>query len=375
MSLIAVLAFKTGEIGIWGDTVVTRSSPIGPIVGKTSQGQKIAPRSNGNSVEYYDEGACKVGSFGNKTICGITTNSTDFAIEALILLEEEFAHPTNLAKLGERLEVVANSISGKLHSTAIAQFITVVQLPEGRFFCLIEFNRDEHGKCTVTKQCKKIILGEEWCDFFGSGKERLTDINRSGLRSIVDLYYSDSSLRSTFPFCISIQLSAWLRKEYNNEAPGFGGIFWGYLLTDQGITTTSDAMYIQANSNNDIEVFCKVTHGKQKFYLHNLINRHLTKFETLDGAMARYQRKNLVNTELEDKAVEFKAASIVLDLMVSNNPEIRDIGIIESPNGNALKYDLPQLNGTIYPAPGEIMNISTISKKDIKLRMPAYNKG
>lgn len=373
MSTIAVLAFKTGEIGIWGDTIATRQQPFGPIVGRTSQGERIQPISGPNGVQYFDEGACKVGAFGDKTICGITTDNLDFAVHILVILEPQLTKPTNLHELAQTAHNAANSLSGTQRSPAIAQFIIATELSEGRTFCLIEISRDSNGQCYVNKQCKPVKAGEEWCGFFGSGSERLTNIDKSGLASVGKLYESDPSTQKILPYCISAQLSSWVRNEYNEQAAGYGGIFLGYLLTNQGILTTPDAMHIQADHNKDIKVFCKLVHRESVFYVHDLISRHLARYETLDGAMKRYNGHTPDLQKNDSEALKFNSSFVALDVRTKEAPESTDVRIIEQKSGSgALKGTLPDTDQVIYPEPESPLQFKLMDGEILELKMPTF---
>ncbi len=373
MSTIAVLAFKTGEIGIWGDTIVTRRDPVGPTIGRTSQGEIFQPISGPNGVQYFDEGACKVGAFGNKTICGITTDNLDFALDILIILEPQLSIPTNLQDLSQKAQNAATSLSGVQASPAIAQFIIATEVAEGRTFCLIEISRDSNGQCYLNKQCKPVKAGEEWCGFFGSGSERLTNIDKSGLASVGKLYESDPSTQTILPYCISAQLSSWIRNEYNEQAAGYGGIFLGYLLTNQGIFTTPDAMHIQADHNKDIKVFCKLVHREGVFYVHDLISRHLARYETLDGAMKRYNGHTPDLQKNDSEAFKFNSSFVALDVRTKEAPESTDVRIIEQKSGNrVLKETLPDTDQVIYPEPESPLQFKLMDGEILELKMPAF---
>lgn len=373
MSTIAVLAFKNGEIGIWGDTIVTRSYPVGPTTGRTSQGERIQPISGPNGVQYFDEGACKVGAFGNKSICGITTDNLDFAVHILIILEPQLTNPTSLHEIAQAAHNAATALSGFQSSPAIAQFIIATEVAEGRTFCLIEISRDSNGQCYVNKQCKPVKAGEEWCGFFGSGSERLTNIDKSGLASVGKLYENDPSTQQIIPYCISAQLSSWVRNEYNEQAAGYGGIFLGYLLTNKGILTTPDAMHIQADHNKDIKVFCKLIHRESVFYVHDLISRHLARYETLDGAMKRYNGHIPDLQKNNAEALKFNSAFVALDVRTKEAPESTDVRIVEKKDGDgALKGALPDTDQIIYPEPESQIQFKLMGSEILELKMPAF---
>ncbi|WP_413942722.1 hypothetical protein [Bdellovibrio sp. HCB-162] len=373
MSTVVVLAFKTGEIGIWADTMVTRKAPVGPIAGRTTQGEAFQPISTKDGVLYFDEGACKIGAFGDKTICAITTDNSDFAIELIVRVEKRLFDPISLPNIHHDFHFALVDMSGKVGNPGFAQYIIATEVSEGRCFFLLEASRNDKGECFLNHGEKLVVKGEEWGDIFGSGKAYLDNINKSGLASVTQFYYQDSSAQKIFPFLVATNISNWLKISTNNSAAGVGGAFLGHLLTDKGIITTPEAMHVVADPSSEIKVFCKHVYSDSVFTVHDLVSRHLMKFETLDGAMKRWNNAAADLTKNDEIAMHFSSPFIAVDKRSEEDPDAPNVSIVENQEGkNAMHGPHFESDAVVYPLPEEPISFTPSNGIKLTLKMSKY---
>ena len=190
MSLIAAVVLKNGEAGLWGDSIVTRTSPQNPHAGTTSHDERVQLRTNSEgNIEDYVEAACKVARFGDRTICGLTTDDTNFAFAILDLMEHEFTEPRNQDSLVEAARIAANTLSApdNITTPSTTLFVLFFRLQQGIFYCKLQFDRNVAGPCTFNvNEFKLVELGQEWIDFSGSGQASLDLQAAGGLRNLAD---------------------------------------------------------------------------------------------------------------------------------------------------------------------------------------------
>lgn len=352
MSLIAVVALKTGEIGMWGDSIETRYSPQNPFFGTTSHGEAVQPRTtrDGN-IEDYVETACKVGLFGENVICGFVSDDVNFAISILDILSERLKNLQSLSELQQVSEIARISISGTSGHAASATFLIIGVFSTTPTFCKIDFIRDVSGSCRLTLAQKEIKKGEEWFDYFGSGRELLAEDDRDAIGSFVHQYYADQSLRSLFAPAIAHVLSSQVRKKQRNEAPGVGGVFLGYFLSENAVLQTTDTMHIFA-VDGILKIACKTLYRDRFFLFKDFISGGLKIFLPLD-LVIRLRRGEQFNLQLDAlKAVNmFQASSCLVDIRTQNEPDSFGIRIVENPGGEALRgmASLPNFDSRIEP--------------------------
>lgn len=368
MTLIASCIFANGDVGIWGDSIVTRVNPSEPVIeGVTTRGETTQLTIEKNIFLDRVEAACKVGKFGDSTICGVTTDDAEFAYSLVDLLEPTLSTLKNLEQMRQSLVIACNSLAGEKKSS-MAELMVAANLDIGRTNMKFTVSRNALGACSFNTQFHTINAGEESLFFEGSGRSLAT---QDGFRSIQDMYFKDPAfMRPAIPGIVSENLSMQVRKAQNNTAPGVGGAFFGYLLTDHGVFASSDLLFIHSDKNGFAQVVSKTVLHDDMFFVSDLIRGRISVFSTLSATIQARRLPEGTTKDISaglEKLQKFEAQTILLDLrhLVENGKV--DFRVYHQTGGNAIIGS--HRPGVLSLTPGSKLILGK-GKDEITIRIP-----
>lgn len=216
MTLLAAVFLEDGTAGLWADSIATRSSPSNPHFGTTSRGEQVQYRTNVN--EDYIETSCKVGRFGERTICGITTSNALFAFQILDLIEPELRAASTVEAIEQRAQKAVLSLSGTPGSCETADIVVLGELDNQVMLLQLHFSRDVRGDYSVTLErwSGKSMRGSAL--FFGSGNQLFPNGHGFEIGPIIKLYGDGILSSESFPAVVAHFISAEIRRRQQWQA-------------------------------------------------------------------------------------------------------------------------------------------------------------
>lgn len=378
MTLIAAVVLSNGEVGIWGDSIVTRTSPDTPVIaGVTSQDERVQVETvKDEGVRDYVEAACKVGRFGSSAICGLATSDTDFAFTILDLLAPELYNPStplSLLELGSRISV-SLSDPGESKASATAEYILFIRFQKETFYFKIRFDRQSDGHCCLTyPEPTAIKEGDEWIDFAGSGRETLDKDLLAGIQTLAHTYYLDRTLQRVFPSLVSNYLSAEVRRQQQYEASGVGGLFFGFVMTKDQIIPSSETIHIFADETETIRIYVKVLYRDSIFTAKNFLSGDLGKFSPLEIELAQRQGKIVGTSDsIAAETNRLEAESTLFDVRTKEYPAHPNVRIYDCRRGNGCFYTVEgdeKLDLGMRVDPKQVINVDFGDGKTYFLRI------